>query len=84
MKSIKREITNGIELPKQERIRTLREKENYNYLWITEVDILKLPEMKKTKQKKTKQTNKQKSTSENEKASRKQTLKQEFHQSDPY
>ena len=33
----KKETTEGIEMPNQERIRTLREKENYRYLGILEV-----------------------------------------------
>ena len=41
MKSEKRQIAEGIELPNQERIRTLEEKENYMYLGILEEDTLK-------------------------------------------
>ena len=44
-------ITNVIELPNQERIRTLGEKENYKCLVILEVDI-KQAEMKEKKIKK--------------------------------
>ena len=39
--SVKKEITDGIELPNQERIRTHGEKENYKYLEILEVDTIK-------------------------------------------
>ena len=46
MKSGKREITEGIVLPNEERIRTLREKENYKYLGILEADTIKPAEMK--------------------------------------
>ena len=41
MKSEKREITEGIEIPNQESIRTLGEKENYKYLEILEADNIK-------------------------------------------
>ena len=41
MKSGKREKTKGIELPNQEIIRTLGEKENYIYLLILEADAIK-------------------------------------------
>ena len=40
-RSGKRQIIEGIELPNQEKIRTLREKENYKYLEILEVNIIK-------------------------------------------
>ena len=46
MKSGKREITEGTEVSNQERIRTLREKENYNYLGKLEADTIKQAEMK--------------------------------------
>ena len=36
----------GIELPNQEKIRMLREKETYKYLGILEVDTIKQVEMK--------------------------------------
>ena len=39
MRSRKRQMTEGIELPNQERIRTLEEKETYKYLDILEVVI---------------------------------------------
>ena len=46
MKSRKRQITEGIELPSQERIRTREEKKNYNYLEILEPDTIKQVKMK--------------------------------------
>ena len=47
MKSRKRQITGGKELLNQERIRTLEEKENYKYLGILEVDIIKQADINK-------------------------------------
>ena len=41
MKSGKRHITNRMELPNQEKIRTLREKATYKYLGILEADTIK-------------------------------------------
>ena len=41
MKSGKRQIMEGMELLNQERIRTLREKENYKFLRILEIDTIK-------------------------------------------
>ena len=38
MKSDKRHLTDGMELPNQDKIRTLREKETYKYLGILEAD----------------------------------------------
>ena len=46
MKSRKRHMTEGIDQPKQEKIRTLEEKESYKYLEILEVDTIKQVEMK--------------------------------------
>ena len=46
MRSGKRQITEGIELPNQERIMIFREKENYKYLRILEADRIKQAEMK--------------------------------------
>ena len=46
MKSSKRHITEGVELPNQVVIRTLREKETYKYLGVLEADIIKQQEMK--------------------------------------
>ena len=34
-------MTEGTELPNQEKIRKLREKETYKYLWILEADTMK-------------------------------------------
>ena len=51
-KSVKRQITEGIELPNQERIRTLGEKENYKYWGILEVDTITTREDEKKKIKK--------------------------------
>ena len=46
MRSWKRQIIQGTELPNQERIRTLREKETNKYLGILEADNTKQMEMK--------------------------------------
>ena len=46
MKSVKRHITNEMELPNQDQMRTLGEKETYKYLGILEVDTIKQVEMK--------------------------------------
>ena len=48
MRSRKRKMTKaeGIVLPNQEKIRTLREKETYKYLGILEADNIKQVEMK--------------------------------------
>ena len=46
MKSEKRYMAEGIELPNQEKIRTLREKEAYKYVGILEADTIKQAEMK--------------------------------------
>ena len=46
MKSGKRHLTDGMELPKQDKIRTLGEKETYKYLGILEADTIKQVEMK--------------------------------------
>ena len=46
MKSGKRHLTDGIELPNQDKIRTLAENETYKYLGILEADIIKQVEMK--------------------------------------
>ena len=49
MRPGKRHMTEGIELPKQEKLRMLREKETYKYLGILEADTLKLMEIKEKK-----------------------------------
>ena len=41
IKKVKRESMKEIELPNQENIRTLGEKENFKYLEILEADIIK-------------------------------------------
>ena len=46
MKSGKRHTTDGIELPNQDKIRTLGEKETYKYLGIMEADTIKQVQMK--------------------------------------
>ena len=46
MKSRKRETMEGIELPNQERIRTIGEKENNKYFGILEAGTIKQTEMK--------------------------------------
>ena len=46
MKSGKRYLTDGMELPNQDKIRTLRKKETYKYLSILEADTIKQVEMK--------------------------------------
>ena len=51
MKSGKRHLTDGIELPNQDKIRTLAENETYKYLGILEADTIKQVEMKNKIQK---------------------------------
>ena len=51
MKSGKRHITEGIELPNQDKIRTLTENETYKYLGILEADTINQVEMKNKIQK---------------------------------
>ena len=46
MKSSKWHMTDGMELPNQDKIRTLRENETYKYLGILEADTIKQVEMK--------------------------------------
>ena len=46
MKSGKRHMTDGMELPNHDKIRTLGEKETYKYLGILEADTIKQVEMK--------------------------------------
>ena len=76
MRNRKGQITEGIELPNQEKKNsTFGEKEIYKYLGILEVDTIKEAEMKEKKKK---------VSNTNEKASRKQTLSQESHQTDEY
>ena len=51
MKSGKRLLTGGMELPKKDKIKTLAENETYKYLGILEVDTIKQEEMKEKIQK---------------------------------
>ena len=51
MKSGKRHLTDGIELPNKDKIRTLAENETYTYLGILEADTIKQVEMKNEIQK---------------------------------
>ena len=46
MKSGKQHMTERIELPNQEKIRTLGEKETYKYLGIVKTDTIKQQKMK--------------------------------------
>ena len=46
MKSCKRHMTDGMELPNHDRIRTLEENETYKYLGILEADTIKQVQMK--------------------------------------
>ena len=48
MKSGKRHMTDGMEQPNHDRIRTLEEKETYKYLGILEADTIKQVQMKDT------------------------------------
>ena len=51
IKSGKRHLTDGIELPNQDKIRTLGENETYKYLGILDADTIKQVEMKNKIQK---------------------------------
>ena len=57
MKSGKRHMTEGIELPNQEKIRTLGEKETYKDLGILEANTIKHVEMKEKNEKRVSQDN---------------------------
>ena len=46
VKSGKRHITDGMELPNEDKIRTLGKNETYKYLGILETDIIKQVQMK--------------------------------------
>ena len=46
IKSCKRQMTDGMELPNHDKIRTLGENETYRYLGILEADTIKQVEMK--------------------------------------
>ena len=47
MRNLKQQMTEGVELPNQEKIRTPGEKETHNYLVMLEADTIKQAEMKK-------------------------------------
>ena len=51
MKSSKRHLIDGMELPNQDKIRTLGEKETYKYLGILKADTIKEAEMKEKRKK---------------------------------
>ena len=51
MKSGKRQLTNGMELPNKDKIKTLAENETYKYLGILEADTIKQAEVKEKIQK---------------------------------
>ena len=51
MKNGKRHITDGMEQPNQDKIRTLAENETYKYLGILEADTIKQVQMKEKKSK---------------------------------
>ena len=51
MKSGKRHLTDGMELPNKDKIKTLAENETYKYLGILEADTIKQEEMKEKIQK---------------------------------
>ena len=53
MKSRRRQMTEGIELPNQEKIGTLGEKETYKYLGNLEADTIKHAETKEKEKKNT-------------------------------
>ena len=72
MKIDKRYLTNGMELPNQDKIRTLGEKETYKYLGILEADTIKKVEME------------EKISQESQKATRNKTMKQKRYQENKY
>ena len=51
MKSGKQQLTDGMELPSQDKIKTLSKNETYKYLGILEADTIKQVEMKEKIQK---------------------------------
>ena len=65
-------MTEGIELRNQEKIRTLEEKETYNYLGILEADTIKQVDMK------------ERAFQENQKTTREKTISKETYQNDKY
>ena len=52
MKSGQRQLTDGMELPNQDKIKTLAENKTYKYLGILEADTIKQVEMKEEKKQK--------------------------------
>ena len=74
MRSRKQLMMQGIELPNQEKIRILREKETYKYLGILEVDTIKEMEIREKILKRVSQ--------ENKKTTQNQTILQKLHQRD--
>ena len=58
MKSVKRHLTDGMELANQDKIRTLGEKETYKYLGILEADTIKVELKEKIKKKYLRRTRK--------------------------
>ena len=69
-------MTERVELPNQEKIRTHREKETYKYLGIVEADTIKQTEMREKYVKCI--------TGERAKTTQDQTIQQEFHPSDKH
>ena len=65
MRNGKRQMTERLELPNKEKIRTLGDKETYKYWGILEAYIIKWAEMKKKKKK-----NEKRISQENEKTTR--------------
>ena len=57
MKSGKRQLIDGMELPNQDKIKTLAENETYKYLGILEADTIKQLEMKEKNSKRISQEN---------------------------
>ena len=64
MKSGERQLTDGIELPNKDKIKTLAEKETYKYLGILEADTIKQAEMKENIQKESENYSRQNSIAE--------------------
>ena len=58
MKSGKRQLTDGMELPNQDKIKTLAENKTYKFLGILEADTIKQVEMKEKKSERISQENK--------------------------
>ena len=76
MKSGKRHMTDGIELPNHDKIRTLGENETYKYLGIFKADTNKISANERQDPKRISQ--------ENEKTTREKTLRQKPHQRNKY